>query len=340
LSFPLRSPSQRTCKVMLTTPVALIIFRRPEFTERVMAAIAEAKPRKLLVIADGPRPNRPEDVDACAAARAVIDRVDWDCEVVKNYSEVNLGCGHRPATGITWVFEHVEEAIILEDDCVPHPSFFRYCEELLQRYREDTRVMHIGGSTYRREAWPIPSSYYFSCFNGAWGWATWRRSWKYFDMALKLWPELQNTSWLKDVLEDEIAIRYWAREFDRAYELEGDVSYWDHQWTFACWANGGLSIVPQHNLVSNVGCGKDATHTFNEDDPFSSLPTAEMTFPLVHPPVVLQNRELDRRKVRETTVPRLTGPASRTRKLRQLASRIAPAFVKQCYRRLVAVTGS
>jgi hypothetical protein len=320
---------------MITTPVALIIFRRPEFTERVIAAIAEAKPRKLLVVADGPRPERPDDVGECAAARAAVDRVDWDCEVLKNYSDVNFGCGRRPATGISWVFEHVEEAIILEDDCVPHPSFFRFCQELLERYREDMRVMHIAGSTYRRESFPIPSSYYFSCFNGAWGWATWRRSWKYYDMGLKLWPSLKNTSWLEDILGNEIAVRYWANVFDRAFEYDGNVSYWDYQWTFACWAHSGLSILPKHNLVSNVGCGRDATHTLKENDPTLNLPTEEMKFPLVHPPAVLQNRDLDRKLLREF-LPYLPKPVTSLLRLRRLASRVAPEIVKQVHRTMAS----
>ena len=275
---------------MIDTPVALIIFRRPELTERVVSAIACVKPKRLLVIADGPRADRPEEAMECEAARAVLDRVDWDCEVLKNYSDVNLGCGRRPATGIHWVFDQVEEAIILEDDCVPHPSFFRFCEELLARYRSDERVMHIAGSTYREHPVRTPHSYFFSQWNGAWGWATWRRAWRYFDPTVRLWPQLSKTSWLADFLESDVAIRYWADAFTAAFEREGDVDYWDHQWTFACWANSGLTITPNVNLVSNLGCGLDGTHTLFAGDPFGNVPANEMTFPLAHPPNVLQSR--------------------------------------------------
>ena len=163
------------------------------------------------------------------------------------------------------------------NDCVPHPSFFKYCEELLERYRHDERVMHIAGCTYRRDTLPVPCSYYFSCFNGAWGWATWRRAWRHFDLGLKLWPSLRKTSWWR-TLEDENAMRYWAGEFDLAYERKGHVSYWDHQWTFACWANSGLSIAPKCNLVSNIGCGRDATHTLDENNPTGNLPLEEIAF--------------------------------------------------------------
>jgi hypothetical protein len=132
-------------KFQLKTPVALIIFKRPDTTERVFETIRQAKPPKLLVVADGPRTDQPGEAEKCAATRAIIDRVDWDCEVLKNYSDSNLGCGLRPATGISWVFEQVEEAIVLEDDCVPHPTFFRFCEELLEYYRHDERIMSISG---------------------------------------------------------------------------------------------------------------------------------------------------------------------------------------------------
>jgi hypothetical protein len=322
--------------LMFSTPVALIIFRRPDLTARVVEALAQVKPRKLLVIADGPRHDRGGEAELCAVTRAVIDRIDWECEILKNYSDVNLGCGQRPATGITWVFEQVEQAIILEDDCVPHPSFFRFCEEMLARYRDDQRVMHIAGCSYRREPWPTPYSYYFSLFNGAWGWATWRRAWRHFDQSLKLWPELRGTSWLADVLEDSRAVHYWSTEFDVAYERHGDVSYWDHQWTFACWANSGLSVAPRENLVSNIGCGPHATHTFDPNDLTGNLPAVEMRFPLNHPPVVLGSRELDRQKLRESILPRLPAPPSPLQRVRQMAGRMAPDSVKQLYRRLAA----
>jgi hypothetical protein len=321
---------------VLETPVVLIVFRRPALTARVLDAIARVRPRHLLVVADGPRPDRPDDADACAATRAVIDRVDWECKVLRHYSDVNLGCGRRPASGISWAFQHVDEAIVLEDDCVPEPSFFRYCEELLERYRHDERVMHIAGSTYRAGAIDTPYSYFFSQFNGAWGWATWKRAWKHFDAAVALWPALRHTSWLPDLVEDARAVEYWSKEFETAWQRGGDVSYWDHQWTFACWAHSGLSIMPRANLVSNVGCGPDATHMVGEADVISNVPATPMAFPLVHPPNVLQRRDADRDFLRRIVLPRLARPSP----LRVLASRVTPKFAKQGYRRLASAVAS
>jgi len=275
------------------TPVALIIFNRPEKTERVLAEIAKAKPRKLFVIADGPRPNCPNDIAQCSAVRKIIERVDWGCEVLKNYSEVNLGCGRRPATGTSWVFEYVEEAIILEDDIVPHPTFFRFCEELLEKYRNDWRVMMIGGFTMHPHC--SPYSYRFSrIFGCVGGWATWRRAWQYWDGQMTLWPTLRDdTSWMLDIMGESRVVEHWRKILERAYTESSHADYWDYQWMFACWAQSGLAIVPTVNLISNIGFGADATHTKSVSDGRANLPTAAMRFPLQHPPYMIRNRDVD-----------------------------------------------
>src|SRR3989344_7840291 len=169
----------------LTTPVAFLLFNRPETTARVFAASARAKPPNLLVVADGPRANRPGEAELCAAARAVIEKVDWDCEVVTHFSEVNLGCKCRMSSGVDWVFQTVPEAILLEDDCLPHPSFFRFCEEMLEGYRNDERISMIGGTNFQKGRERSPDSYYFSRYTHIWGWASWRRAWqKIYDVEM------------------------------------------------------------------------------------------------------------------------------------------------------------
>ena len=287
---------------MLQTPVALIIFNRPDTTARVFAEIAKARPSKLFVVADGPRSDRPREAERCDEARAIVDRVDWDCEVHKNYSAVNLGCGRRPATGISWVFEQVEEAIILEDDCVPHPTFFRFCEELLEKYRQDERVMCISGINLASSHKARSFSYRFSRLNLCWGWASWRRAWQHFDVTLKRWPALRDTQWLVDILEDQRAIGAYKGVFDRAFMQQGEVDYWDYQWTFACWAQKGLSIVPGTALVANVGFGEEATHTRSVNDPRARFAARGMRFPLVHPPDLAVDRKADRRLIRQITL--------------------------------------
>jgi len=274
----------------INTPVALIIFNRPDTTQRVFAEIARVKPRKLFVVADGPRSDHPNDVEKCAISRAIIERVDWDCKVVKGYSDINMGCGWRAASGISWVLEQVEEAIILEDDCVPHPTFFRFCEELLEKYRDDERVMVISGRNHLGQR-QTPYSYFFGRLLGCWGWATWRRAWKHYDIQMKLWPELRNTRWLRNILADPRAAQKWRNIFDRTHA--GKIDTWDFQWVFACWAQNGFGITANINLVRNIGFGKDATSTRSLNDERANVPSAAINFPLQHPPHMVWDKEAD-----------------------------------------------
>ncbi|MFB2895461.1 glycosyltransferase family 2 protein [Aerosakkonemataceae cyanobacterium BLCC-F50] len=299
----------------MKTPVALIIFKRPDITARVFEVIRQVKPSKLLIIADGPRADRPDEAEKCIAARAVVENVDWDCEVKRNYSDVNLGCALRPATGISWVFEQVDEAIILEDDCLPHPSFFPYCEELLERYRFDERIMHISANNFCQKMRGSNFSYFFSRYPLSWGWATWKRAWKYYDFSMKLWPEVNQKKLLKDVVQDDDIVRNWSNIFNAAYSQTIDA--WDYQWTFTCWLQNGLSILPATSLVTNIGFGSDATHTqtnfFDLD-----LSASEIDFPLRHPSYMIRDNYLD--KLIERTYYDYTPPLHRRllRKLKKL----------------------
>lgn len=278
----------------MRAPVAFMIFNRPDLTERVFAEIARARPAKLLVIADGPRTGRRDDADKCAAARRVIERVDWPCEVLQNYADTNMGCAHRPATGLRWVFEHVEEAVILEDDCLPQPSFFRYCDDLLERYRDDERIMHVSGDQFVPQPPPELFSYSFSRYPLSWGWATWRRAFRHYDLNISLWPAVRNTSWLADILGDERAVAHWTSIFDRTFADVDNVNTWDFQWVFTCWIRSGLSVLPHVNLVSNVGYRGDATHTKHAGDHRANIPNGDLAFPLKHPDHVVCDRDKDR----------------------------------------------
>lgn len=275
----------------LQTPVAFIIFKRPDTTRLVFEAIRKAKPPKLLVIADGPRPNHADDQDKCATTRAIIDSVDWECEVLRNYSSVNLGCGKRPATGITWVFQQVEEAIILEDDCVPHPTFFRFCEEMLQRYRTDQRVMNISGNNFQLGHNPTAYSYYFSIYNHIWGWASWRRAWQMYDYEMKSWPQVASTSFIESLVPKKENAAYWRKAFNLAAE-DANKNFWDYQWVYACWINHGLSVTPSVNLVSNIGFGPEATHT-TKASKILNMSVVAMNFPIVHPPMMIRDLSAD-----------------------------------------------
>lgn len=275
----------------MKTPVAFLIFNRPDTTQQVFEAIRLAKPPKLLVVADGPRGDRPEDCEKCAAVRAIIETVDWDCEVLKNYSDVNLGCKKRVSSGLDWVFEQVEEAVILEDDCLPEQSFFPFCEELLERYRDDKRIMVISGDNFQFGRKRTEYSYYFSIYNHCWGWATWRRAWQYYDVEMQQWGELASRQLLQNFFKDICAIQYWHNKFEKVYQNKIDT--WDYQWTFACWLQNGLSILPEVNLVKNIGFNSEGTHTKNVTDSFSNLEINPLQFPLRHPPSLIRCKSAD-----------------------------------------------
>ncbi len=258
----------------------------------MFAEIAKVKPTKLLVIADGPRPDRPGEAEKCAAARTIIDGVDWECEVLTNYSDVNLGCEHRVSSGLNWVFDTVEEAIILEDDCLPNIDFFKFCENLLAQYREDERIMMICGTNFLRDWKSDIQSYHFSFYGGIWGWASWRRAWKYYDVEMKLWGNKEIRDRIRDVLADEKQFQDREKMFWRTYRKE-NVNSWDYQWSFARLYQSGLSIVPAVNLISNIGFGQDATHTLDSTSALSELNTDELSLPLKNPVAVAVDRDYD-----------------------------------------------
>lgn len=270
----------------LHTPVVFIIFNRPQQTGAVFAEIAKAKPTKLLVIADGARHEA--EAEQCQQARAVIEKVDWECEVITNFSDENLGCRHRVSSGLNWVFSQVEEAIILEDDCLPAPSFFTFCQTLLKRYRHDERVMMIGGVNFQ-PAPRTPYSYYFSKYINIWGWASWRRAWQHYDLDMSSWhTHREIVDW---VCEDPLEAARMRHIFDVA--SAGEIDTWDYQWGYTCWSQSGMQIVPCVNMVSNIGFGEGATHTTYTQDPLANLPVHDI-WDIQHPPVVVRHREADK----------------------------------------------
>ena len=271
-----------------STSVALFVFNRPNLAARVFDAIRHARPRRLFLIADGPR--HAEDEPKCEASRALAEEVDWPCEVLTNFSEANQGCGVRMVSGLDWVFSQSEQAIILEDDCRPDPSFFGYCDEMLARYRDDPRVMHIAGSSFLPPGTRCKYSYYFSKYALGWGWASWSRAWRHFQFAVPSWPEFKRNS-LARVCPDRIEAKHWIRRYDPIHRGERK-DVWDYQWSYALWEQNGLAVTPAVNLVSYLGVGADATHT-KETSPSRRRP-AKSLVNISHPPIVAQDVVLDR----------------------------------------------
>lgn len=270
----------------MNTPVALFLFNRPDTTAQVLNVLRRVRPRTLYVIADGSRADHPDDAALCRATRALVTAPDWKCEVRTLFSDTNLGVKRRVESGLDWVFTHTEQAIILEDDCVPHPTFFPFCDELLARYRAEPRVMGISGSSMRAEPIAITDSYYFSRYPFIWGWATWARAWTHYDSGMSEWTKRRADDWLAAQVETPLAQRYWDMLFQNNYETQHT---WDYTWIFSSWLANGLFITPRVNLVSNIGHGAAATHTVNARDPFAGLPTQAMQFPLRHPDTIARN---------------------------------------------------
>ncbi len=287
---------------MSRTPVVLVIFNRPDLTAVTAEAIRQSRPPKLYVIADGPRADRPDDIEKCAQARRVVEETKWECEVISDYSDRNLGCKGRIAGGLSWVFEQSERAIVLEDDLVPEPTFFGYCDALLDRYADDQRISAISGNNFLAGRIRISGSYYYSLYPHSVGWATWRRAWTHFDSEMSCWPAVRDGGWLGDILGDRYAERYWRSKFDETYA--GEVDSWAIPWLLSCWVHGGLGVCPSVNLVSHVGAGADATH-MSSSTAQENVPTAPLPLPLTHPELVIADREAARLTMRRIIRPTL-----------------------------------
>lgn len=261
---------------MLNTPVLFIIFNRPETTRQVFEAIRKAKPRQLFVAADGPRAGKEGEKERCDEARRIATNVDWDCEVKTLFRAENIGCGKGPAEAITWFFDNVEQGIILEDDCLPVQSFFPYCEFLLDKFKTDENVYLVSGTNMNPAIKSI-GSYFFSKYAGIWGWATWRRAWENFKYNV---PELNDGNSKESVLKKTpIEIQKYVKGQITAI-LAGNLEAWDYQWWFYRIKADSVGIIPSVNLISNIGFGSNATHTFDINSPLNKLETGELTFPL------------------------------------------------------------
>lgn len=264
-------------------PVAVFGFNRPECLIQVFDRVRAATPRKLFLVLDAPREDRPEEVLKWEECKKIFDGVDWDCEVHHNYAKENMGCRWRMTTGISWVFEHVDEAVLLEDDCVPHPDFFRFCAELLERYQDDSRIGMIAGHLAHFQIIDHPESYYFDRFNMIWGWATWKRAWKMFDQQMEEWPRFKQRDYLTSVLGRRSSL---IKAFDAVYS--GHLSSWATAWYLSCLRQNFLCIHPTSNLITNVGVEGD--HNSGRSN-WHFIPSSGIAFPLAHPRDIIPSPE-------------------------------------------------
>jgi len=244
--------------------VLLLIFNRPNHTDRVMKRLSEIKPTRLYIAADGPRKTSEQDKLLCKEARKIASKISWNCDLQTLFRDDNLGCKHAVSDAINWFFDHEPEGIILEDDCIPHPDFFRFCLHGMERYRHDFRVYAITGDNFQDGLLRAANgaSYYFSKYPHCWGWASWRRAWVAYDGELTFWKQLINSDLWNAIHYDLIERSHWEKIGHQV--LSGELDSWAIPWMFSVWNKNGLTMTPEVNLVNNIGFGADATHTTHQ----------------------------------------------------------------------------
>jgi hypothetical protein len=273
---------------MTSPPVLLLVFNRPEVAARLLDAVRAARPERLFIAADGPRPHRPDDVVRCEATRRVFDAIDWPCRVEKLFRDDNAGLDLAVISGISWFFTQVDAGVILEDDCLPAAEFFPYANELLERYAGNERVMHISGLNMRPDVAFTLHSYFFARAGHIWGWATWRRAWERFDREMPAWPAMRD-AYTRSASPLQRALR---RKFAAAYA--GRKRTWARVWYYSVARHDGLAVVPSTNLVRNIGFDGDATNTQGGTHPLRIERTGRLTFPLDHPTDLTPNAAYER----------------------------------------------
>lgn len=275
----------------LSTPILFIVFNRPDTTQIVFDAIRQARPKQLFIAADGPRDNHPDDAINCAQVRAIINQIDWECDVKMLLREHNLGCGRGVSLAITWFFDHVERGIILEDDCVPDQSFFSFTEQLLHRYKHEEHVMMITGTSFLFNKVQRKQSYFFAKHYPIWGWATWKRAWQRYDFTMQSW-DAEKRDWLNQFFKNKNMADHWAENFEQI--KSGKLDTWDIQWAYACIRHGGYSVIPYTNLISNIGLF--GVHANGKKSAFHEMPVSSVPVDhLIHPARVAVDKTMNKK---------------------------------------------
>lgn len=274
---------------MTSNPILFLIFNRPDLTEIVFGRIREARPLKLYIAADGPRPHKAGEAEICQRTReAVLSNIDWDCEVHTLLRDNNLGCKNAVSGAITWFFEKETQGIILEDDTLPDLSFFSFCDEMLEKYKDESRVTQIGGVNLMDRNTETDKSYFYSKVGGIWGWASWRRVWQNYDVTIAQWAKEES----KTIIKKHLGEKEWFAKLEGSFNCvhSGELDTWDYQWVFTQLLLSGMAIIPSVNLVENLGFRSDATHTTHPNELVMKLRAGKLAFPLKHPDRLLPNK--------------------------------------------------
>lgn len=271
--------------------VLFIIFNRLDTSLLVFEQIRKAKPSKLYITADFARADRPDELINCNETKKVIlSKIDWNCEVKTLFQTSNVGPKETITSAIDWFFENEEEGIILEHDCLPSNSFFYYCDCLLETYRNDNRIWLISGFNFKTDKKWGDATYYFSNLTNGWGWATWRRSWASYDKNLSKYDASEVRVQLEKIFDNKLIVDRWVEIFNDT--KSGKIDTWDYQVTFAHLFSHTLTIVPNYNLVSNIGFGAHAENTTNINSPFAEVELEEIS-EIIHPKYMIAEKQAD-----------------------------------------------
>jgi hypothetical protein len=277
---------------MFEVPILFVVFNRPDTTKLVFEKIKKIKPSKLFISSDYYREWKLGEKEKCDEVRRIIlDNIDWNCQVFTKFNDKNLGCKYAVSSAINWFFENVDSGIILEDDCLPSDSFFEFCKVNLEYYKDDKRIMHIGGTNFQKTNKRGEYTYYFSKFVHVWGWATWKRAWKYYDVEMKNFEEFKKNNCIRNIFDCKKQQKRFLNIFEETYNKRIDT--WDYQWFYTVISQNGLSIIPNKNLVSNIGFNEHATHTKDKMSTFSNMNSYELNEEIKHPQFLLQNKIAD-----------------------------------------------
>jgi hypothetical protein len=273
---------------MFNTPILIILFNRPESSRVLLKSLKAVRPSRLFIAIDGPRTGNKMDEELVGEVQTIFEQIEWECEVKRLNQENNLGCSKGPINAINWFFSNVESGIILEDDCIPSPDFFPFCESLLEFYKNDEKILNICGSNMGFNN-SNSYGYFYSRFMNMSGWATWRRCAINIDYKLTSWKGKRNPLWQSYKIfrqgyfdMDLNWYKYWKEKFDKTI-TEDNISWWDWQWIYYQLTTKKYSIIPNQNLVTNIGFNEMATHTKDPNNPLANIPVGEMKFPLNHP---------------------------------------------------------
>ena len=274
----------------LKTAILFLVYNRPNTSKEVFKTIREAKPTRLYIASDGPRNHIEGDLEKVIKVQKIAAEVDWPCELKTLFRDKNLGCKKAVSESINWFFSYEKQGIILEDDCVANPDFFLFCDNLLNRYVDDKRISSITGNNFQNNCWRGDSSYYFSKYNHCWGWATWRRAWKYYQGDLAFWPKWKKSkSWFNQI-PDKVERKYWESVFNAVYKKK--INSWAYPWTASVWYNKGLTATPNVNLVSNIGFGENDSHTSSKNNKFSKMSVENLNL-IKHPKKIKRDVDAD-----------------------------------------------